>query len=202
MISTTIDRLRQSSIGANQMGTRYSKLLDLLWKKAPPKPPSNPAPTYRQHQQPQAHYTHTQHQNPNIDHRLLNDPSNLTSKPQQPRHLNSPTAGTNPLLSTPPMPYDPSLNYPPMTTANAFMIPDHTIPDATNINNTFSWLDLPGAYGFATQNLGNSGEEAELSSANGSLSGGGGGGGWGGGMNLGVVGDFRGLEENVEGLIF
>lgn len=35
MISAAIDRLERSSTGANQTGSRYSRLLQLLWRKAP-----------------------------------------------------------------------------------------------------------------------------------------------------------------------
>ncbi len=34
-IKQTIDRLQQSSLGANQMGSRYARLLELLWRKSP-----------------------------------------------------------------------------------------------------------------------------------------------------------------------
>lgn len=37
MITSTMDRLQKSSIGANNMGTRYSRLLQLLWRKTPKK---------------------------------------------------------------------------------------------------------------------------------------------------------------------
>jgi len=35
LVSATIDRLQQTSTGANHMGTRYSRLLQLLWRKTP-----------------------------------------------------------------------------------------------------------------------------------------------------------------------
>jgi hypothetical protein len=35
MVSITIDGLRKSSTGASQMGSRYSQLLELLWRKNP-----------------------------------------------------------------------------------------------------------------------------------------------------------------------
>lgn len=35
MINQTIERLKRSSVGANNMGTRYSRLLQLLWRKSP-----------------------------------------------------------------------------------------------------------------------------------------------------------------------
>lgn len=41
MINQTIERLQKSSVGANNMGTRYSRLLQLLWRKAPKKNGTN-----------------------------------------------------------------------------------------------------------------------------------------------------------------
>ena len=35
MIRQTIERLQKSSVGANHMGSRYARLLQLLWRKAP-----------------------------------------------------------------------------------------------------------------------------------------------------------------------
>lgn len=37
MINQTIDRLQETSIDAKHMGSRYSRLLQLLWRKAPQK---------------------------------------------------------------------------------------------------------------------------------------------------------------------
>jgi hypothetical protein len=34
MINQTIERLQKASVGANQIGSRYSRLLQLLWRKA------------------------------------------------------------------------------------------------------------------------------------------------------------------------
>jgi hypothetical protein len=39
MITQTIERLQKASMGANHMGSRYARLLQLLWRK-PPKHPS------------------------------------------------------------------------------------------------------------------------------------------------------------------
>lgn len=35
MINQTIERLQKASVGANHMGSRYARLLQLLWRKAP-----------------------------------------------------------------------------------------------------------------------------------------------------------------------
>jgi hypothetical protein len=35
MIIETIEKLHKSSVGANHMGSRYARLLQLLWRKAP-----------------------------------------------------------------------------------------------------------------------------------------------------------------------
>jgi hypothetical protein len=35
LINETIDRLQKASVGANDMGSRYSRLLQLLWRKPP-----------------------------------------------------------------------------------------------------------------------------------------------------------------------
>src|SRR4051794_25132026 len=35
MINQTIERLQMVSVGANHMGSRYARLLQLLWRKAP-----------------------------------------------------------------------------------------------------------------------------------------------------------------------
>jgi len=35
MINQTIERLQKASVGANYMGSRYARLLQLLWRKAP-----------------------------------------------------------------------------------------------------------------------------------------------------------------------
>ena len=35
MINQTIERLQKASVGANHMGSRYSRLLQLLWRKHP-----------------------------------------------------------------------------------------------------------------------------------------------------------------------
>jgi hypothetical protein len=47
MVSQTIENLQKSSVGANHMGSRYARLLQLLWRKAPKR--SDPRET--QHQQ-------------------------------------------------------------------------------------------------------------------------------------------------------
>jgi len=44
MIHQTIERLNKASAGANHMGSRYSRLLQLLWRKAPKKKNSTDAP--------------------------------------------------------------------------------------------------------------------------------------------------------------
>lgn len=73
----------------------------------------------------------------------------------------------------------------------------------------FSWLDLPAAYGFATQNLQMHGEDVDLHGpngvgGNGNSAAGGLEMGWSNphGMHLGVVGVSEGLEESAEGMIF
>lgn len=35
LINQTIERLQRASVGANHMGSRYARLLQLLWRKAP-----------------------------------------------------------------------------------------------------------------------------------------------------------------------
>jgi hypothetical protein len=35
MINLTIERLEKASVGANHMGSRYARLLRLLWRKPP-----------------------------------------------------------------------------------------------------------------------------------------------------------------------
>lgn len=35
MINLTIDRLQKASAGANHMGTRYARLIQMLWRKSP-----------------------------------------------------------------------------------------------------------------------------------------------------------------------
>lgn len=35
MINQTIERLQKASVGANHMGSRYSRLIQLLWRKSP-----------------------------------------------------------------------------------------------------------------------------------------------------------------------
>lgn len=48
MINLTIERLQTASMGANHMGSRYARLLQLLWRK-PPK--QNEASAREQHEQ-------------------------------------------------------------------------------------------------------------------------------------------------------
>jgi hypothetical protein len=70
MINQTIERLQKASMGANHMGSRYARLLQLLWRK-PPK-----------------HNNHRGSHRPSIDARLKppnpNDPpsSSSSSAPQ------------------------------------------------------------------------------------------------------------------------
>lgn len=44
MISQTIDRLERASIDKSHMGSRYARLLRLLWRKSPPRPSPRPTP--------------------------------------------------------------------------------------------------------------------------------------------------------------
>jgi hypothetical protein len=69
MINQTIERLQKASVGANHMGSRYARLLQLLWRK----PPKHNNRSHR----------------PSIDARLKptnpNDPS--SSAPQDPNQF-------------------------------------------------------------------------------------------------------------------
>jgi hypothetical protein len=46
MINQTIERLQKASIGSNHMGSRYARLLQLLWRKAPKR--TDPREAHRQ----------------------------------------------------------------------------------------------------------------------------------------------------------
>jgi hypothetical protein len=75
MINQTIERLQKASMGANHMGSRYARLLQLLWRK----PPKHPSKQGQNQQRPST-----------IDSRLqsgggqnTNDPSSSAQNPNQ-----------------------------------------------------------------------------------------------------------------------
>ncbi len=68
MINQTIERLQKASVGANHMGSRYARLLQLLWRKAPKR---NDNSVQRDAQHP-----------PSIDTRL--HPSQANASPSAP----------------------------------------------------------------------------------------------------------------------
>lgn len=84
LINQTIERLQRASVGANHMGSRYARLLQLLWRKAP-KRNTNPNPNPNQ-------------QSSSIESRLNPNTSapNPTANPTDPSQFNQvsyPTQG-------------------------------------------------------------------------------------------------------------
>lgn len=153
-IKATIDRLRASSIGANQMGARYARLLELLWRKFPKRNGQN-----------------TLHRQ-SIDNRIASavqtmkyegDPA--TAPPVYDPGLNT-TYQQMAAPAPPPTQYlDPGLaeQYPDA----GMRIGNDNGSGSANANSgggpAFSWLDLQGTFNFALQNGtgsgSNSGEE-------------------------------------------
>jgi hypothetical protein len=157
LISSTIDRLERSSLGANQTGSRYARLLQLLWRKAP--------------------------RTSSLKHTTSISQNSQALPPQQ-----------NDTMSNLPQ-FDPSA-------LNNLAIPHYGNGQAHN-GGTFSWLDLGGAWNYATQDDGMAGvgnamhsqgigmEEAMANAEPGPYS-----------MNLNLLADYRLLGDDNPGLIF
>jgi hypothetical protein len=69
MVNKTIDVLQKASAGANHMGSRYSRLLQLLWRKSPKKRPPKEKP------RPQSIDSILQPQNAGISNTEVYDPN-------------------------------------------------------------------------------------------------------------------------------
>jgi len=132
LINQTIERLQKSSVGANDMGARYSRLLQLLWRKAPRKNGTNGesgTPTSLSHQAGRNGNGHGNMSNLNTPQTTFFDHSNNST-------------------------YGPGFQLPPLTEQ------DQTYNNGTSASGTFSWLDLGAAWSFATQNNSISGGSA------------------------------------------
>lgn len=124
MITQTIERLQKASMNVNHMGSRYARLLQLLWRK-PPKHPS------KGHNQRQGQSTIDSRINPSNN---PNDPSSASQTQQQQQQFDP----TNPN------------NFPPMAGGGAGMpMPGNNQGQG---GQGFSWLDLGATWNFATQN--------------------------------------------------
>lgn len=210
MISHTIDRLQKASTGAGHMGSRYARLLQLLWRKAP-KPNATATATSLAHKQSLSHQPY------NNQH---TQPSSFPH--QQPYAQNPNLVGLSPISSY--QPQQSHLQQPPQYTSTPPLLQQYGSPDISSFphpssqqppqNRAFSWLDLGATWNFATQNNGsgsNSGSmgELEMDDEVGGLWGAGSGPGemgmdmgvgMGGGM--GLVVDYSVLEGDNPELIF
>ncbi|PBP16990.1 C6 zinc finger domain-containing protein [Diplocarpon rosae] len=124
-IRLAIDRLRASSVGANQMGHRYARLLELLWRKSPKQTKQLQSVLQRGLDNRLSHRPQAQAPaDPNFD-------PNLTYLPHQgPSQLSYVEQGQA---------YDPGIG---------------TVNDSGSGNSGvgFSWLDLPATFNYALQN--------------------------------------------------
>lgn len=153
MVNRIIDLLQKASIGSGDMGSRYSRLLQLLWCRPPKK---------------------------SIREKV---------HPQSINNLIIPTSSQPNLMSNNQM-YD-------QTSFNTINMPnagDGNIPNG----NTFSWLDLGGAWSFATQNNSSSGSTGDMTDVIGEP---------GGSfspydVNMNLLTDYRLLNDDNTNLIF
>ncbi|PMD30115.1 hypothetical protein L207DRAFT_520500 [Hyaloscypha variabilis F] len=122
MINQTIERLQKASMGVNHMGSRYARLLQLLWRK-PPKHPS------KQSQAQSLRSSNTS----GIDPRLQPNPSDPSSSHSQPHSQNQPQNQQ----------FDPT---------SSFQQNINQLPQGQMGGQGFSWLDLGATWNFATQN--------------------------------------------------
>jgi hypothetical protein len=144
MINQTIERLQKASVGANHMGSRYARLLQLLWRKAP-KPNGT--------------------SNTNA-HGVQQRPSSISERlnAQQNQNQTSTPSSNSPISSYLPQQHNP--NFDPNNQFHAMGMGIGMNPGATGGANgaagTFSWLDLGATWNFATQNNSVSGSAGEL----------------------------------------
>ncbi|CAL3971231.1 unnamed protein product [Diplocarpon coronariae] len=126
-IRRTIERLRVSSVGANQMGHRYARLLELLWRKSP-----------KQHKQLQ--YVSQR----GLEHQLSHRAQALAQAQADPNF--DPNLAYLPHQGPSQLPYvDQGQGYDPgMGNVN-----DN---GSGNPGVGFSWLDLPATFNYALQN--------------------------------------------------
>lgn len=118
MVNRIIDLLQKASTGSGDMGSRYSRLLQLLWCKPPKK---------------------------SIHREKVH--------PQSINNLIIPTSSQPNMMSNNQM-YD-------QTSFNTMNMPNAGGENVPN-GSTFSWLDLSGAWSFATQNNSSSGSTGEM----------------------------------------
>lgn len=195
MVTTVSQRLKASSIGSNQVGARYARLLELLWNKTPSRSSTGGTPQPYQAIQPQL-----QHRDQRIIPNMNNTQSNLQPQQQDLIPLND-TSNISPMMNL-----QPNLTYD-STVANFdnFVMPPNNLSNAANLNgnSTFSWLDLNATWNYANNAVNQNYNPMDASGGipmqgYGNISPGGG----LDGMDLGVVGDFRNMKSGDYGLIF
>jgi hypothetical protein len=154
MVNRIIDLLQKASTGSGDMGSRYSRLLQLLWYRPPKK---------------------------SIHQEKIH--------PQSINNLIIPTSSQPNIIPSNQM-YD-------QTSFNTINMPnaaDGNIPNGS----TFSWLDLSGAWSFATQNNSCSGNTGDMTDVMGES---------GGSfspydVNMNLLTDYRLLNDDNANLIF
>ncbi|KAJ5051420.1 uncharacterized protein L3040_001199 [Drepanopeziza brunnea f. sp. 'multigermtubi'] len=179
-IKATITRLQASSVGANQMGTRYARLLELLWRKSPKR--SGPGALHKQsldnrlaHSSllPAAQKFETDNFDPSLHsasyhHHLNNNPATQNEVDQQQQQQQQ---------------YLEPGQYSDTTTMGG-------MDNSSGSGATFSWLDLNSTFNFALQNGTGGG-----GSTSGGEEGGGGGGSGGGALGPGEDGMGGGFGQ-------
>lgn len=178
LVGATIDRLNETSTSANHMGSRYSRLLQLLWRKSPRAAGAKDGPAPHDPLQPTPHTAAPLFQLPGPD----GGNGNASDLAAATAHFAASYAAAPPELDA-------------AAAAAA--------AGSGGGGNTFSWLDLDGAWNFAMANQG-AGGMGEMDD-----------GGWGGmgeaggaglspfEMELGGFGvDWNLLNEDDPGLIF
>lgn len=199
MITMVTQRLKASSIGSNQVGARYARLLELLWNKSTTRSSATP-----QGNTPQPLQQH-QGSNQSLNNRaLMNIPHNSSQTALQAQQQDLMALNDSNTLS-PMANFQPALTYD-STVANFdhnFVMPPNNIGNTPqmNTNSTFSWLDLNATWEYANNALAQN--YNPMDGTSGMINQGFGGVGSGlDGMDLGVVGDFRNMKSGDYGLIF
>lgn len=184
MINQTIDRLQKASNGPGHMGSRYARLLQMLWRKAP----KSSASTQKQNRQPTS-----------ISERLAAQ----QAQSQYPASSVSPISGYHP---PPPQQMQQQYSPQPSSLASHHQLgipsPELTYPPQPQANGSaaFSWLDLGATWNFATQNNSgsNSGSLGEMDLEDDHVM-------WDTGLspfNMGLLTDYSVLEGDNPNLIF